>query len=474
MSYRRKTKIVATLGPASTEPHVLAPLMKAGMNVARLNCSHSSHADLAYQVEMVGRVARLTRCEVAILLDLSGPKVRTGTLVGESMELTKGASLQVRPGAEPGRDDWVTCNHPGLAEDVAAGDRILLDDGNLELVVTAVDADRVVHTEVVVGGTLKERKGMNLPDNTVSIPALTEKDKGDLKVGLELGVDYVALSFVQRAQDIRDLKDEMARLGGPVPIIAKIEKPQAVDNFGEILAEVQGIMVARGDLAVEVGNHRVPVIQKMLLERSNAAGTLDIVATQMLESMTNNPRPTRAEASDVANAILDGCDAIMLSGETSVGEYPVEAVRMMNSIAEETEPWMKETSHLQIVPAHSNEPPITLAVVEAAARIAEVGGFRAIICFTLSGRTARLLSGFFPRATIYALTPNDTTCRQMALYRGVIPLQMPFPGDSDAMVAQGEQLLVERGYLDLGEEAVVVAGFTKLRGVANMVKVIRV
>ncbi len=474
MSYRRKTKIVATLGPASTEPHVLAPLMKAGLNVARLNCSHSSHADLAYQVEMVRRVARLTHNEVAILLDLSGPKVRTGTLVDKTMELSRGAALRVVPGTEPGQDDWITCNHAGLAADVAAGDRILLDDGNMELVVTDVDSDGVVHTKVVVAGTLKERKGMNLPDNTVSIPALTEKDKGDLKVGLELGVDYVALSFVQKAQDIRDLKDEMVRLGGPVPIIAKIEKPQAVDNYEEILAEVEGIMVARGDLAVEVGNHRVPVIQKKLLQGSNSAGRLDIVATQMLESMTGNPRPTRAEASDVANAILDGCDAIMLSGETSVGEYPVEAVQMMNSIAEETEPWMKETLHLHIAPGSSTEPPITLAVVEAAARIAEVGGFRAIICFTLSGRTARLLSGFFPDATIYAITPHRPTCRQMALYRGVVPLLMPFPGDSDAMVASGEQLLVQRGLLEPGEEAVVVAGFTKLRGVANMVKVIRV
>ena len=474
MSYRRKTKIVATLGPASSPPHILAPLMNAGLDIARLNCSHALHADLAYQVETVHRVARLTHNNVGILLDLSGPKVRSGTLENTTMELVTGARLRVVPGTAPGRDDWITCNHAGLADDVRKGDRILLDDGLMELRVTDVDGARVVHTEVVFGGTLKERKGMNLPDNTVSIPALTEKDKKDLEVGLSLGIDYVALSFVQKAQDIRDLKAEMKKHGGRCPIIAKIEKPQAVENIDEILAEVDGIMVARGDLAVEVGNHRVPILQKELLQRSNARGTLDIVATQMLESMTNSPRPTRAEASDVANAILDGCDAIMLSGETSVGAFPVEAIKMMNLIAHEVEPWMKDTRHLHIEPSYAGESEITLAVVEAAARIADSSRFKAMIVFTLSGRTARLLSGQFPQARVFALSPNDTTCRQMALYRGITPVQMPFPGNSDAMVAAGEQLLLEKGLLEPGDEAVVVAGFTKLRGVANMVKVIRV
>jgi pyruvate kinase len=474
MSYYRKTKIVATLGPASAPPSVLAPLMNAGINVARLNCSHASHADLAYQVETVHRVARLTHNDVGVLLDLSGPKVRSGTLENKTMELVVGARLRVVPGTAPGREDWISCNHDGLAEDVKAGDRILLDDGLMELKVTDVDRERVVHTEVVFGGTLKERKGMNLPDNTVSIPALTQKDIKDLEVGLSLGADYVALSFVQTAADIQELKSHMKRLGARAPIIAKIEKPQAVDNIDSILAEVEGIMVARGDLAVEVGNHRVPIIQKELLERSNARGTLDIVATQMLESMTNSPRPTRAEASDVANAILDGCDAIMLSGETSVGEFPVEAVEMMNLIAHEVEPWMHDTGHLHIDSGTATESEITLAVVQAAARIADSPRFAAMIVFTLSGRTARLLSGQFPMAPIIALSPHEATCRQMSLYRGVMPVHMQFPGNSDAMVEAGEQLLMERGLLKKGDEAVVVAGFTKLRGVANMVKVIRV
>jgi len=475
MNAYRRTKIVATLGPASSSPDVLGPMMRAGMDVARLNCSHASHADLAFQVENVQRLARLQQRAVAILLDLSGPKVRSGRLEGGTMELRDGAALRVVPGEAPGRDDWITSNHAGLPGDVRPGSRILLDDGLMELRVVRVDGESVVHTEVVHGGTLKERKGMNLPDDAVSIPAMTPKDREDLRVGLDLGVDFVALSFVQQAADIRELKQEMARHRGRAAVIAKIEKPQAVAGIDAILAEVDGIMVARGDLAVEAGNHRVPVIQKDLLRRSNARGTLDIVATQMLESMTQNPRPTRAEASDVANAVLDGCDAVMLSGETASGRYPVEAVAMMDRIAREVEPWMgpAEAAELLIREDPALHPAITLAVVRAAAQIAQSAEFAALIVFTLSGRTARMLSGFYPRAPILALTPHDTTYRAMALNRGVVPVLMPFPGDSDQMLAEGERLLLERGLLRSGESAVVVAGFTELKGVANMVKVVR-
>jgi len=472
VSSPRKTKIVATIGPASTSPDVLARLVKAGLDVARLNCSHASGGDLAIQTETIQRVSRLAGRPVATLLDLSGPKIRSGTLEAGTMELIAGERLRVIPGTEPGRDDWITCNHDGLAGDVHAGDRILLDDGLMELRVADISSDGVVSTEVVLGGTLKERKGMNLPNAVVSIPALTAKDKTDLATGVELGIDYVALSFVQKADDIRDLKDEMAALRCRVPIIAKIEKPQAVDNIESILAEVDGIMVARGDLAVEVGNHRVPVLQKELLRKSNQAGTLDIVATQMLESMTHNPRPTRAEASDVANAILDGCDAVMLSGETATGDYPVEAVHMMDLIAREVEPSMSDTAELQIGDAAG--PSITMAIVRAAAGMAASDRFKALIVFTLSGRTARLLSGYYPKAQILAFTPNHGAERAMALYRGVTPVAMQFPGNSDLMVAEAESLLVERGLLEAGDEAIVVAGFTELRGVANMVKVVRV
>ncbi len=468
----RNTKIIATLGPASSSPEMLGRLMKAGMNVARLNCSHASHGDLTIQVENIRRVARLTKKAVAILLDLSGPKVRSGRLVGESLELVQGEQLRIVPGDEAGRDDWITCNHAGLAGDVSEGDRILLDDGLMELKVLSV-GDEVI-TEIITGGTLKERKGMNLPDNVVSLPALTDKDREDLKVGLDLGVDYVALSFVQGAQDIRDLKVAMKELRGRAPIIAKIEKPQAVEHLDEILAEVDGIMVARGDLAVEVGNHRVPVMQKEILRKSNLCGTLDIVATQMLESMTHNPRPTRAEASDVANAVIDGCDALMLSGETATGKYPVEAVAIMDLIAKEVEPYMGETAQPTLRPDAGRDEEITMAVVQAAAQVATISQCPALMVFTLSGRTARLLGGFYPQSRIIALTPNKDTYRAMALYRGVEPVYMQFPANSDHMLLQGERLLVEMGLLNEGDEVVVVAGFTELKGVANMVKVVRI
>ena len=469
----RRTKIVCTLGPASFSTAVMGGLASAGMNVARLNCSHVKHPlELEEHIENLRRVARLKDNPLGILLDLGGPKVRSGYLVDKTMELVVGARLRIVPGDAEGRDDWITCSHQGLARDVRKGHRILLDDGLMELMVTDVDREGVVHTEVVVGGTLKTRKGMNLPDSTVSIPALTVKDRCDLAGGLDLGVDYVALSFVQTAQDVRDLKDEMHKIGIGAPIIAKIEKPQAIDNLDAIMDEVDGIMVARGDLAVEVGNHRVPILQKDMLARSSQRGIIDIVATQMLDSMSHNPRPTRAEASDVANAILDGCDAVMLSGETATGEYPLETVRMMDKIACEVEPWMEMTE--PFYPTGTDEAAITMAVVKAAADIARAGSFKALIVFTLSGRTAGLLSGFYPRTAIFAMTPRESTARAMCLYRGVVPVYMPFPGNSDAMIHQAEELLQKKGFLEEGDECIVVAGFTELKGVANMVKVVRI
>jgi len=469
----RNTKIICTLGPASMSTAVMSGLLEAGMNIARLNCSHIRHpAELEMPVDNLRRVARLAGKPVGTLMDLGGPKIRSGYLVQGTMELVDGALLRIVPGDAEGRDDWITCSHDGLADDVTAGDRILIDDGLMELKVIKIDGERVVHTEVVVGGTLKTRKGMNLPDCVVSLPALTDKDKADLAGALDLGVDYIALSFVQTANDIRDLKDEMARLQLRLPIIAKIEKPQAIDNLDAILGEVDGIMVARGDLAVEVGNYKVPIMQKEMLGKSNRRGVLDIVATQMLESMTTNVRPTRAEASDVANAVLDGCDAVMLSGETAAGKYPVEAVRVMDRICREVEPWMQWTEHLRVKDV--NEPPITLAIVHAAATIAREGNYKAIIVFTLSGRTARLLAGTFARTPIFAVTPSTKTQRAMCLYRSVVPIHMPFPGNSDAMIAQAEQVLVDKGFLEAGDEVIVVAGFTELKGVANMVKVVRI
>lgn len=467
----RKTKIIATLGPASTPPQTLRALIRAGLDVARLNCSHSSHDDLRAMSFAVRRIAEEEGRHVALLLDLSGPKVRTGPLEGGSLELRAGQRLRVVPGGEAGSGDTISCNHEGLAADLQVDDRILLDDGLMELRVAALPGDGVVVTEVIEGGTLKPHKGMNLPDNTVSIPALTAKDRADLAVGVELNVDFVALSFVQRAADIEALQEALQ--GRRIPIIAKIEKPQAVDNLAAILDEADGIMVARGDLAVEVGAHRVPMLQKQLLKASGARGLVDIVATQMLESMTEHPRPTRAEASDVANAVLDGCDAVMLSGETAVGRYPVQTLAMMDRIAREAEPALGRAAVEPIDPELSPYPAITQAICGAAVRLARRPACAGIVVLTLSGRTALVLSGHAPTVPIFALTPHEASARRMALYRGVVPILMPFAEDSDATLLRGEERITAAGHLHSGDEAVVVAGFTELHGVANMVKIVK-
>ena len=446
--------------------------MLAGLDTVRLNCGHLDHAGIRHHASSVREAAERAGRPVATLLDLGGPKVRTGDLVEGSLELVEGRPLRIVPGGGVGGGDHITSNHPGLFGDVRPGDLVLLDDGRMELRIERVDGEGVIHAEVTGGGTLLPRKGLNVPQRTMSLPSLTDKDRADLEVGLEAGVDYVALSFVQSARDVRLLKEELARRGSTVPTLAKIERPQAVEDIDAILAETEGILVARGDLAVEVGNHRVPMIQKSLLRRAGRAGCLGIVATQMLESMTGHPRPSRAEVSDVANAILDGASAVTLSAETAAGRYPVEAVTVVDRIARETEPWMNVGEELQI--EGTAGPHITMAVVRAAAGMAADPRFKALIVFTLSGRTARLLGGFLPAAPILALTPNRDTERALALQRGVVPVLMDFPDSSDEMVVAGERELVRRGLLVPGDEAIVVAGFLRLPGVANMVKVVRV
>lgn len=442
------------------------------MDVARLNCAFWDRRQVAELVPAIRDAAARAGRPVATLLDLGGPKVRTGTLLDGRLELAPGQRLRIVPGDDAGRDGWITCNHSGLPDDVLAGDAILLDDGRIELRVLSVEGGGTVACEVVRGGVLLDRKGLNVPARRMSLPSLGDKDRGDLAAGIEAGVDFVALSFVQSASDVADLREEVSALHSDVPIIAKIERPQAVDDIGAILSVADGILLARGDLAVEVGNHRVPMIQKDLLRRAGNAGRMGIVATQMLESMTRGPCPTRAEVSDVANAILDGASSLTLSGETAVGLHPDEAIRVIDRIAREVEPWMRQDDALHIEPDAG--PHITMAIVRAAARIASDRRFSALVVFTLSGRTARLLLGHFPAAPIFALTPDQRTLRRMAAWRGVVPVLMPFPDNSDEMVAAGERRLVDLGLLREGEEAIVVSGFLKLKGVANMVKVVRV
>ncbi|NRA94990.1 MAG: pyruvate kinase [Planctomycetes bacterium] len=472
MAQHRKVKIVATLGPSSRSPEVLKGMIAAGMDLARLNCSHSSHDDLEEMADLVRRCSRAVERPVGLMLDLSGPKLRTGKLDGGGpVQLEPDAELLLAPDVAAGDASRVGVSYESLADDVAVGERILLDDGRLELEVVEIRGRDVV-ARVIVGGPLGERKGLNLPGTQLGLPALTEKDKEDLAVGARLGVDYVALSFVQSPDDVLALRAELDRLGSDIPIIAKIERPQAVEQLEAILDVTEGVMVARGDLGVEAGSHRVPLIQKRILQEAGRRAVLDITATQMLESMIRSPRPTRAEASDVANAILDGTDAVMLSGETAVGNYPVEAVAMMDKIAMEVQ---EGVDHERFVPEDLILPdgPAT-AVARAAGHIAAAERYETIIALTGSGWTARMLAACAPNANIIALTPSEKAFGRLTLVRGVQPVFLPFTGGTDSILASGEAEIRRRGLLQPEEEVILVSGELDSWGVTHLLKIFTV
>ena len=416
----RRAKIVCTIGPASESEEVLEKMIMAGMNVARLNFSHGTHEQHREIYHRIRGLSRDLDRPVAILQDLQGPKIRVGKFEDGRIELKNGELFAITVEDIVGNQERVGTTYPGLVRDVSPGDVLLLDDGLLRLRAVEVTPTDVI-TEVEVGGTLKNNKGINLPTAAVSAPSMTEKDKEDLELGLELMVDYVALSFVRSSLDIHQLRALIPeQLHERIKIISKIEKPQAVAELEEIVAISDGIMIARGDLGVELPPQKVPVIQKRAIRQANALGRLSITATQMLESMTENPRPTRAEASDVANAVLDGSDAVMLSGETAAGKYPVDAVQMMASIIQEVEnspiyrssPSPKFMGHLQTFPN---------AVAKAASDAADEMDVRGIVVLTMSGSTARLMMTYRPEKPIIAVTPDEAVCRQMALYWGVHP-----------------------------------------------------
>ncbi|TNE87393.1 MAG: pyruvate kinase [Deltaproteobacteria bacterium] len=474
----RRTKIVATLGPASWEPEVLAQLIRTGVDVCRINCSHSDHAGIRRQVARVRRAAREVGKPVAILLDLQGPKIRTGP-VPEPLPLATGDVLTVR--MDPtftGEGTTVGTTYPEMADDVNVGDRVLFADGALSGEVSAVRHDtspKEVDITIVDGGKLGSHKGINLPGVAMSVPSLTEKDRGDLAAGLEVGVDYVALSFVRSAADVVELKEAMRALGRDIPVVAKIEKPQAVDAIDEILEVTEGIMVARGDLGVEVDIERVPVIQKHLIQRAAQAGALVITATQMLDSMERNPRPTRAETTDVANAILDGTDAVMLSGETSVGDYPKAAVAMMDRIATEVE----RSRFFQ--PARGDKRPRLTGVegvvhrsVATALTDPTMEEGRPLVVYTWSGSSAILASKVRAPGQIFALTPNPPVLDRLSLVWGVTPVLVPMVRNTDEMLHSGDRALIEAGLLKAGEEVVVLAGTSPVKGATNMMKIARI
>ncbi len=465
----RRTKIVATIGPASRSPEALERLLQAGVNVVRLNFSHGEHAQHLEVMQRVREIAARLGVSVALLQDLSGPKIRTGRVKDDLIELRDGGRLVITTDETiEGTPERISTTYDPLPRDVKPGDRILLDDGNLELKVEAVAGEDVA-CSVLNGGRLKSNKGMNLPGVSLSTPALTEKDKRDLGFGLQNGVDYVALSFVRQAADVEQVKALIRSQGATTPVIAKIEKREAVNDLAAILEVADGVMVARGDLGVELSTEEVPTLQKRIIEMANAAGKVVITATQMLESMIENPRPTRAEASDVANAILDGTDAIMLSAETASGRFPVEAVATMARIAVHT-----ENSYGVRAPARISAGAASIvarSLARVASTVAEELDCRLVVAFTESGSTARLVSSYRPRAPIAGITYNPDTYRRLALWWGVVPLMSAFAKDTDDMIVRGEQLLRRVGLVSPGDTVLMLAGQSHTTGATNMLRV---
>jgi pyruvate kinase len=468
-----RTKIVCTLGPASGDETTIRAFIEAGMAVARINFSHGEYEAHAQCIETVRRLASKLGRAVAILADLQGPKLRVGRLPDQGMSLVEGETVTLVEAESSDEPGIIALPHPEVLRDVAAGERILLDDGLLELRV--VDrSEQGVLAQVVAGGVLQSRKGLSLPHTSIRMPSITDKDKADAAFALEQEVDYFGLSFVRCADDVRHLRNWLADKGADTPIIAKIEKPEALDCIEEILEVSDGMMVARGDLGVEAPAEEVPIAQKRIIRACNKAGKPVITATQMLDSMIRNPRPTRAEASDVANAILDGSDAVMLSGETAVGRYAIESVRTMARIAAVTERSMPYAEWLQRTFLAGSRS-ITDAISQVACEIASELGAKAIITSTTSGETAQQVASHRPATSIVAPTPNLATHRQLALVWGVEPLLIDRFTDTDTMMVTVVDAARSRGLVQDGDLVVITAGVPLGgAGLTNMVKVHRV
>ena len=457
---RRRTRVVATLGPASSTASVIEQLIEAGVDVFRLNMSHGDQAGHARTYRTVRDAAERVGKPVGILADLCGPKIRTGTFAGGSIDLVAGASVTVTTREVSGAPGLIPSQYADLANDVREGDRILLDDGNLELRVDGVDGTEIACT-VVVGGTLKDRKGMNLPGVAVSAPSLTEKDQSDARFALELGVDFLALSFVRRPDDVRELRALMDEAGTSAAIVSKIEKPEALESIEAILDASDAIMVARGDLGVELPPERVPIAQSQLIDLAQARGKPVIVATQMLESMIDNPRPTRAEVSDVAAAVWSGADAVMLSAETAAGAHPVAAVRMMDRVARDAEgyQWSRGAfGDVRREPAGGDEMVVEEAVARATSGLSRDLMVRAIVVISRTGRSASMVSAWRPQAPILATSSNITTCRRLMLAWGTIPvLREELEPEDFSGVAR--RVAREAGLAEEGDFILQVSGF---------------
>ena len=468
--FMRKTKIICTLGPASSDYDTLKAMVEAGMNVVRLNFSHGEHATHLEYIRTVRKVAADLKRPIAILQDLQGPKIRVGDME-DGVVLQEGEKTTITMEDILGTAQRFSSTYKGLAQDVKTGDAILLNDGLLKLKVKQVSGEEI-HCTVIYGGELKSHKGINLPTGSISAPPLTDKDKEDLMFGLEQGVDYVALSFVRKASDLEQVRDIVRNAGKSTHIIAKVERHEAVEDMEGVVAAADVIMVARGDLGVEMLLEEVPRIQKTLIDTCHSYQKPVITATQMLESMIQNPRPTRAEVSDVANAILEGTDAIMLSGETSVGRYPVEAVKTMASIAETTEDRLAASS---MFINGKREHTISNAVGYAACQLAQNINAKAIICFTEHGFTTRILSKYRQQIPVVAVTPTEEVQRRLTLYWGVQSLQLQEVHNTDAMIILAEQAALQHGFVEKGDIVVMIAGLPlAITGVTNLIKAHRI
>src|SRR3984957_15226136 len=466
---RRSTKIVATLGPVSDSHEAVSLLLQAGVDVFRLNASHGTSEERSALISIIRGAAAELGMRPGILLDLQGPKIRLGKFAGGQAFLKEGSRFSITIHAVTGTAELASTTYQHLALDVQPGDRILLADGSLELRVLETDGVCVV-SEVVCGGLIGDRKGINLPGVKLSTPSLTEKDIADLEFGLEHKVDFLALSFVRTGDDVAQLRDLLQSHNSKIPIIAKIEKPEAMDNLDAILQLSNGVMVARGDLGVETTLEKVPTMQKSIIEKARLHGRFVITATQMLESMMDHPVPTRAEVSDVANAIYDGTDAVMLSAETASGKYPVEAVRRMASIALEVESVVgkKGFPPPAFTGDYSGHPEI---IASAAYNAACSAGVAAIVVFTASGFSARLIVGYRATIPIYAFTPSETTMRALSIVYGVRPILSPDAESADEMLNVVDKTLLPPGWLQPGQSIVVVAGQPVGRaGTTNLIK----
>ncbi len=465
----RRAKIICTIGPACHSEAAMRDLLRLGMDIARLNFSHGSHEDHARHIERLRRAAAQEGRSVCILQDLQGPKIRTGHLERHApVQVETGSKVIITPREVAGTPTRISTTFPNLAREVAEGTRILISDGLIELRVCGIRGKDVV-CEVVNGGMLAEHQGINLPGVALSIPALTDKDRKDLEFGIAHGVDAVALSFVRTAADVETAKQIVASHGSDIPVIAKLEKPQAIDHLEAILEISDGVMVARGDLGVEIAPEKVPVIQKHIIRRAATWRKPVITATQMLESMIENPRPTRAEASDVANAVFDGTDAVMLSAETATGRYPREAVAIMSRIVVEAEASMADYSEVRRRRRHDGLS-VAETICESIAHAAEDLPMGAIAIFTETGNTARMISKYRPKAPIYAFTHIEPVVHRMNLYWGVHPVRCPQARSIEHMVTMAEDQLLGTNMLKAGDVLGVVAGTRQTAGSTNFIR----